>query len=318
VRRPATPVSLTIKGASRWLPAGAATETGFDAVTRPGDTRDGNATNRQAAALLRDYAALLEAQDANPFRINAWRRGAQTLESLDRDVAAILEEEGTPGLEALPGIGEGIAAALREIIGSGRFSQLDRLRGESDPLRLFQSIPGIGPALARMIHDSLDVDTLEALEIAAHDGRLEQVEGIGERRAAGIRASLAQMLGRGRRRRAGSHHQPPVHTLLEVDRQYRAEAAAGRLKKIAPRRFNPDGSAWLPIMHADREGWHFTALYSNTARAHELGKTDDWVVIYYYDDDHQEGQCTVVTETRGRHEGERVVRGREAPGSARD
>ncbi len=54
-----------------------------------------------------------------------------------------------------------------------------------------------------------------------------------------------------------------------------------------------------------------TLLFSNTARAHELGKTDDWVVVYYYDGDHNEGQCTVVTETAGARKGSRVVRGRE-------
>ena len=53
-------------------------------------------------------------------------------------------------------------------------------------------------------------------------------------------------------------------------------------------------------------------LFSNTARAHELGRTRDWVVIYFYDGDHHEGQCTVVTETHGPLAGKRVVRGREA------
>ena len=53
-------------------------------------------------------------------------------------------------------------------------------------------------------------------------------------------------------------------------------------------------------------------LFSNTARAHELGRTKDWVVIYYYDDDHHEDQCTVVKETQGPMAGDRVVRGREA------
>ena len=100
--------------------------------------------------------------------------------------------------------------------------------------------------------------------------------------------------------------------LLAIDATYRRQAATGELPRIAPRRFNPEGKAWLPILHAEREGWHFTALYSNTARAHDLGRTDDWVVIYFYDDDHREGQCTVVTETHGPMKGERVVRGREA------
>jgi len=62
--------------------------------------------------------------------------------------------------------------------------------------------------------------------------------------------------------------------------------------------------------HFLREGWHFNALFSNTARAHELGKTRDWVVIYYEKDGH-ENQHTVVTETHGPMKGRRVVRGLE-------
>ena len=98
----------------------------------------------------------------------------------------------------------------------------------------------------------------------------------------------------------------------EVDRLYREKAEAGDLPTIAPKRFNPEGKAWLSVLHTDRDGWHFTALYSNTARAHELGRTRDWVVIYFYDAEHAEGQHTVVTETRGPLAGRRVVRGREA------
>jgi putative hydrolase len=103
-----------------------------------------------------------------------------------------------------------------------------------------------------------------------------------------------------------------VETILDVDREYRTQAEAGKLPTVAPRRFNRDGKAWLPILHTDRDGWHFTVLFSNTARAHELGRTNDWVVAYFYDGDHREGQCTIVTETRGHLKGRRVVRGREA------
>jgi DNA polymerase (family X) len=99
---------------------------------------------------------------------------------------------------------------------------------------------------------------------------------------------------------------PAVATLLEVDREYREKAAAGQLQKIAPRRFNPEHVAWLPVLHARRDERHFTALYSNTERAHELHRTHDWVVIFFED-----GHCTVVTEYRGALKGRRVVRGRE-------
>jgi putative hydrolase len=103
-----------------------------------------------------------------------------------------------------------------------------------------------------------------------------------------------------------------VALLLDVDREYSEKAGEGSLPTIAPRRFNPEGQAWLPVLHTRRDPWHFTALYSNTAMAHELGRTRDWVVIYFYDDHHQEGQHTVVTETQGPLRGRRVVRGLEA------
>lgn len=104
---------------------------------------------------------------------------------------------------------------------------------------------------------------------------------------------------------------PSVAVLLEVDREYREKAAAGELPKIAPRRFNPEHKAWLPVLHTRFGPWHFTALFSNTERAHDLHRVYDWVVIYYSDPDDVEGQATVVTERRGALTGERVVRGRE-------
>ena len=101
-----------------------------------------------------------------------------------------------------------------------------------------------------------------------------------------------------------------MRTLLSIDNEYCKKADAGELRKIAPKRFNPEGKAWLPILNTEKNGWDFTALYSNTALAHDLDKTHDWVVIYY-ERDCKEGQDTVVTETKGLLEGKRVVRGRE-------
>ena len=114
----------------------------------------------------------------------------------------------------------------------------------------------------------------------------------------------------------GTLEEPDVGLLLDVDREYRERAAAGTLPKIAPRRFNPAHDAWLPILHTRRGDWQFTALFSNTARAHELGRTRDWVVLYFDGDRHAERQRTVVTELRGPLAGRRVVRGREPECSA--
>jgi putative hydrolase len=272
--------------------------------------------NARCADRLREAADLLEAQGANPFRVSAYRRAASTVLELPEDLAVRVDRDGLPGLEALPNIGRGIASALLEMVRTGRWTQLERLRGSADPVQLLTAVPGLGHRLAERIHEELQVDTLEGLELAAHDGRLESVPGVGPRRAAAIRASLQTMLSRSRPhhppRAAGEPDGPGVGTLLAVDREYREKAAAGKLPTIAPRRFNPSGESWLPVLHTVRDGWHFTALYSNTAQAHQLGRTQDWVVLYFYDDEHAEGQHTVVTETHGPLTGHRVVRGREA------
>jgi hypothetical protein len=69
--------------------------------------------------------------------------------------------------------------------------------------------------------------------------------------------------------------------LLDIDREYREKAAAGKLRRIAPQRFNPSGEAWLPVLHSQRAERHYTVLFSNTARAHQMDMTGDWVVLYY-------------------------------------
>lgn len=281
--------------------------------------------NRQISQRLRAAALLLRAQGANPFRVNAYLKAADSVEGVDFSLRERFESAGMPGLDEIPAVGAGIAASIAEMLVTGRWSQLERLRGSADSTALLQSVPGIGPALARRIHDELHVDTLEQLEAAANDGRLEKIPGVGPRRAEAWCAALDRMLGRIRDRRpkgpAEIVREPPVAMLLDVDREYRDKVQAGRLPTIAPRRFNPENKSWLPILHTRRGDWHFTVLYSNTALAHQLGRVHDWVILYFYDHDHVERQRTVVTETRGRLQGARVVRGREhecaAPGDDR-
>jgi hypothetical protein len=288
-----------------------AEKTGPEALKRPAGS--GPQTNRRVAQALRRAALRLREQRANPFRVNAYLRAARTLETLQRDVREILASEGMEGLVALPNVGWGIAGAIREMLQTGRWSLLERLEGDADPERLFQLLPGVGPTLARRLHVELRSDSLEALEQALYEGKLDCIEGIGRRRREMIRSGLASLLGRrSLPPPAAASAEPDVATLLDVDREYRDQAARGRLPRIAPRRFNPERERWLPILHTRRDGWHFTALFSNTPLAHQLGRTRDWVVLYFYDGEHRERQHTVVTETRGPLAGRRVVRGREA------
>jgi hypothetical protein len=267
--------------------------------------------NAWLAARLEEVAELLEVQEANPFRVRAYRHAAATLRGQTEPVVRLLECRGRAGLDQLEGVGSSLARALEELVSTGRLALLERLRSGSGPEDVLATVAGIGPELAHRIHDELGVDSLYALEAAAHDGRLARVHGMGPARVRAVRESLA-----GRFQRAPRLSSPPeapvpdVGELLDVDREYRARAATGALPRIAPRRFNPRREAWLPVLHTERGGRHYTALFSNTARAHQLGATRDWVVVYRDDADGR-GQWTIVTARRGPLAGLRVARGHE-------
>ncbi len=283
-------------------------------------------SNSELANHLQTVSRLLLAQGANRFRAEAYQRAAETLRTWERPVWQIYESEGINGLEELPGIGRTISRALQQLIRGGHWALLDRLQGNHAVERTFASVSGIGPKLAERIHDELEIETLAELQAAAWDGRLRKMAGIGEKRVRAVCESLAQ---RGRQLKPN----PPagrgptqasagpddlttdvsVAEILEIDQEYRNKAAEDRLPRIAPRQFNPTGTAWLPVLHTRRGHRHYTALFSNTGHAHAMGMTHDWVVIYL--EDHQQrgqhGRWTVITSRFGKLRGRRIVRGRE-------
>ncbi len=271
----------------------------------------GTPSNAAIARALRETADLLEAHEANPHRIRAYRTAASSIEHAPFRVAERVFGGGRDALRELPGVGKAIGGSVDELVYTGTLGLLERLRAETEPQQVLSSIPGVGPTLARRLHEELGVSSLQELEMASHDGRLERMRGVGPRRTEAIRETLNSLLSRSARRRlhrVGTEREeagPPIQALLDTDRDYRRKAEAGQLRTIAPKRLNPSGEAWLPIMHRRWSGWRFTAMFSNTARAHELKKTHEWVVIYY-ERNGEQNQCTVVSR-----DGQRVVRGRE-------
>ncbi|HET6567817.1 MAG TPA: helix-hairpin-helix domain-containing protein [Rhodothermales bacterium] len=277
-------------------------------------------TNTAIAEALERVAKLLAEREANPYRIQAYVNAALTARHTDRPLAEMLEEGGREALEELPGIGASLSARIAGFIETGEMDLARQLRDDSSPVDLFARVPGIGRELARRIHGQLKIETLEELELATYDGRLSQVEGFGDRRVRMLSTQINAILNRVAREQLrqarnaalpGRSARPAVHTLLNVDLEYRLRSERGELPLVAPRRFNPSGEAWLPVLHTTRGPWAFTAVFSNTVRAHEADKLGDWAVLYY-ERDGREGQCTVVTETHGDLEGRRVVRGRES------
>lgn len=269
-------------------------------------------SNAEIASCLMEISTALKAQGANPYRTRAYERASESVKNSQTEMVEILERDGVKGLEALPNIGRGIAGAIREVVSLGRCSLHDRLHGGTEAEVLFQMVPSIGPKLAHRIHEELQIDSLEELELAANDGRLKAMKGFGNRRLAAIIPALTSILGSRQAPLANTREKEvSVKSLLDLDTLYRKKAAENRLPVIAPRRFNPTGKRWLPIMHTTRAGKHYTVMFSNSALAHRLGRNLDWVIIYYTEDDMHGGQFTIVTETYGVLRGKRVVRGRE-------
>lgn len=268
-------------GVETWLREG---DEGLDLTKPNNDRKDtfSDSINDAVAEKLREMADLLAVQQEDGFRVSAYRRAVQTLNELSLPITDIVGAKGLDGLIALPSIGRGIAAAIVEMQNTGRWSQLERLTGQTEPEELFQTVPGIGPITAAPIHDELHIDTLEQLEQAAQDGRHAQVPGIGDRRSALIRGMLAEQLGHQRIRHRAPDILPPVSLLLDVDEEYRTKASRNQLKTIVPKRFNPKGEAWLPVLYTRRNEWLLTVLFSNTERAHALDKTNDWEVINFH------------------------------------
>ena len=123
-------------------------------------------SSAEVAQQLDRVGELLAMQQANPFRARAYHAAAETVRGLREPLSELIAREGEPGLLRLPHIGPSIARAIIELTRTGRLRMHDRLLGSMCPEDLLASVPGIGPALARRIHEQLHISTLEDLEIA--------------------------------------------------------------------------------------------------------------------------------------------------------
>jgi putative hydrolase len=143
-------------------------------------------TNEDIADLLEQIADHLEHQADNPYRIEAFRNGAKSVRASRTPLTEIVKNEGGEALKKVEGIGQGLATTVFEFIQTGRSSHLQQLQAKQIPEELFQRIPGIGEKLARRIALQLQITSLEALEQAARDGRLQQIYSLGPKRTAAV------------------------------------------------------------------------------------------------------------------------------------
>jgi DNA polymerase (family 10) len=135
-------------------------------------------TNTEIARLLEEVADVLEIRQEDTFRIRAYRNAARTVEVQTAPLARLLAE-GKP-LTALPGIGKQMAAHIREMVETGTLAYRDELIAEIPRTLVdLMHLPGVGPKRARRVWHELGIDTVEALEAAAREGRIAALSGFG-------------------------------------------------------------------------------------------------------------------------------------------
>jgi DNA polymerase (family 10) len=263
-------------------------------------------TNNEVARKLQQHARELEAEGGSLFRARACRQAAFTIMGMARPLAEVLDESGREGLEALPGVGLGLGYTLEVLLRTGELRSLHSAGATG--LRDLAALPGVGARALERMRDELGIASLEDMLAASEDGRLARLELPPKREVAMLEAVRERLLKRAEA--APVAEEPTVAELLAVDEQYRQRSADRELPLVAPRSFNPEGEKWLSVMTRKEGAWSYRVLHSNTSLAHRLGKTRDWVVVYFHDEK-RSGQRTVVTETNGDLTGLRVVRGRE-------
>ena len=183
------------------------------------------ASNARIAADLDEIADLLELQDANPFRVRAYRNAARTVRDADAPIRARVEAN--EDLRELPGIGKDIAAQIVRKVEGHEMEALVELRGKV-PRGLLDvvRVPGVGPKKARALWSELGVASLDALDAAAREGRIADLKGFGaktqERIVQGV-ASVRRFAERRRRADAEAALTPLLAWLRE-------DAAVARLE----------------------------------------------------------------------------------------
>lgn len=154
--------------------------------------------NAEIAAVFEEIADLLEIEDANPFRVRAYRNAARMLGELGRSVKEMVEKN--EDLDALPGVGPDLAGKIVEVVSTGTCAELKRLRQEVMPaLADLLKIPGLGPKRVRTLHQELGIQTLAQLREAAEQGRIKGVHGFGEKSERRILDASAVLLHQERR-----------------------------------------------------------------------------------------------------------------------
>ncbi len=168
--------------------------------------------NFQIAQIFNQTADLLEIKEENPFKIRAYRRAAQNLESLTENLESLAQED---RLQEIPGIGKDLAERIKEFLSKGKISAFEELR-KSIPegvMRMLE-IPGVGPKTARMLYENAGIKTIEELEKKARQHKLSGLPGLKDKTEENIIRGI-ELLKKGRERMILGVALPLAESIIE-------------------------------------------------------------------------------------------------------
>jgi DNA polymerase (family 10) len=169
----------------------------------------------EIARLFERMADVLELKGANPFRIRAYRRAAQNLETLSEDVETLAREE---RLLEIPGVGADLAGKVTEYLRTGHVKEIDAAcRTVPHGVVELLDVPGIGPRTARQLYERENVRSLARLEKLAAAGKLRGLPG--------IQARTEQNIVRGIQLLRGGQARMPLGRALALGRELVAALA---------------------------------------------------------------------------------------------
>ena len=144
--------------------------------------------NREIVDTFEQIADMLAIRGDQIHRVLAYRRAAESIEALGRDINQVYAEG---KLTEIPAIGETLAAKIEEMLTTGKLEFYDKLAKEIPPsLVQMLRVEGLGPKRVKQIYETLNITTLDELTAAAREGRLKDLPGMGAKSEAKITAAI--------------------------------------------------------------------------------------------------------------------------------
>ena len=230
--------------------------------------------NKEIARIFNEIADMYEMQDID-FKPRAYRKAAQNIESLGKDIEEIYEDD---ELKNIPGIGESTAEEIKEYLDTGKVQRLEKLKTDMPvDLRSLSAVETIGPKKIKVLYQQLGVSNLDDLEQAAKQGKIQDLEGFGKKTEENILANISFAREKGQRFLLGYVLPEAKEIIQELTDQVDQIELAGSLRRMKETVGDVD------ILVVSSESEKVMDYFTNLDRVEQViahGKTKSTIRLY--------------------------------------